>query len=262
VIGRRDWQKAKKRHISSVPSAALLGGSNLPSKQAESLVAMKPRQMLLIVAVAVVVAAAAIFYFLSRAETQLPQTAASAVGPAETSAASSDLMKPGPLGDMTLGDPKAPNVVIEYASLTCPHCRAFNADVFKPFKAKYIDTGKVYYIFREFARDPVDTSAFMLARCAPRDRYFAIVNLLFEKQNEWAFVNDPKTALINLMKQVGFTQQSFEDCLKDQKIYDGVNAVRDGAGKFGVEATPTFFFNGKRRDGEQTLEDIDKILAG
>jgi protein-disulfide isomerase len=224
---------------------------------------MKPRQMLLIVAVAVVVAAAAIFYFLSRGETQLPQTAAPAVAPAEAAAQSSDLMQPGPLGDMSLGDPKAPNVVIEYASMTCSHCQRFNAEVFKPFKAKYIDTGKVYYIFRDFPLDPLAISGIMLAHCAPPDRFFAIVDLLFQKQKDWAFVDDPKTALFSLMKQVGFTQESFDTCLKDQKILDGVNAVKDrAAAKLGVAATPTFFFNGKKKEGELTLEDIDKILAG
>jgi len=225
---------------------------------------MKPRQMLLIVAVAVVIAAAAIFYFLNRAETQLPQTAAPAVAPAaEASAQSSDLMQAGPLGDMTLGDPKAPNIVIEYASMTCSHCQRFNAEIFKPFKAKYIDTGKVYYIFRDFPLDPLATSGIMLARCAPPDRFFAIVDLLFEKQKDWAFVDDPKTALFNLMKQVGFTQESFDACLTNQKILDGVNAEKDrAAAKLGVQATPTFFFNGKKKEGEQTLEDIDKILAG
>jgi protein-disulfide isomerase len=224
---------------------------------------MKPRQMLLVVAVAVVVAAAAIFYFLNRGETQLPQTAAPAVAPVARSAETSDLLQPGPLGDMSLGDPKAPNVVIEYASMTCSHCQRFNAEVFKPFKAKYIDTGKVYYIFRDFPLDPLATSAIMLAHCAPPDRFFAIVDLLFEKQHDWAFVDDPKTALFNLMKQVGFTQETFDACLTNQKILDGVNAVKDRAAqKLGVAATPTFFFNGKKQEGELKLEDIDKILAG
>jgi protein-disulfide isomerase len=223
---------------------------------------MKPRQMLLILAVAVVIAAGAVFFFLNRAENQLPQTAA-AVAPAEATAQSGDLMQPGPLGDMSLGDPKAPNVVIEYASMTCTHCQRFNAEVFKPFKAKFVDTGKAYYIFREFPLDPLATSAIMLARCAPPDRFFAIVDLLFQKQKDWAFVDDPKTALFNLMKQVGFTQESFDACLTNQKILDGVNAVKDrAASKLGVEATPTFFINGKKKEGEQTLEDFDKLLAG
>ena len=224
---------------------------------------MKPRQMLLVLAVAVVIAAGAIFYFLNRAETVLPQTAAAVAPAADTTAESSDLMQPGPLGDMSLGDPKAPNTVIEYASMTCTHCQRFNAEVFKPFKAKYIDTGKVYYIFRDFPLDPLATSAIMLAHCAPPDRFFALVDLLFQKQKDWAFVDDPKTALFNLMKQAGFTQESFDACLTDQKMLDGVNSARDrAASKLGVAATPTFFINGKKKEGEQTLEDLDKLLAG
>jgi protein-disulfide isomerase len=213
--------------------------------------------MLLVLAAAVVVAAAAIFFFLNRAQDELPQATT-----AEAAVQTSDLMQPGPLGDMTLGDPKAPNVVIEYASMTCSHCQRFNAEVFKPFKAKYIDTGKVYYIFRDFPLDPVATSAIMVAHCAPPERFFAIVDLLFQKQAEWAFVDDPKTALFNLVKQVGFTKESFDACLADQKILAGVNAVRERGAKFGVSATPTFFFNGKKKEGEQTLADIDKLLAG
>jgi len=224
---------------------------------------MKPRQMLLVLAVAVVIAAGAIFYFLNRAETVLPQTAAAVAPAADTTAESSDLMQPGPLGDMSLGDPKAPNTVIEYASMTCTHCQRFNAEVFKPFKAKYIDTGKVYYIFRDFPLDPLATSAIMLAHCAPPDRFFALVDLLFQKQKDWAFVDDPKTALFSLVKQAGFTQDSFDACLTNQKMLDGVNSVRDrAASKLGVAATPTFFINGKKKEGEQTLEDLDKLLAG
>jgi protein-disulfide isomerase len=221
---------------------------------------MKPRQMLLGLAVAVVIAAAAIFYFVSRSQTELPPAGAAAT--AEPAIQSSDLMQAGPLGDMALGDPKAPNVIIEYASMTCSHCQRFNAEVFKPFKAKYIDTGKVYYIFRDFPLDAVATSAIMLAHCAPPERFFAIVDLLFEKQGEWAFVDDPKAALFNLTKQVGFTQETFDACLANQKILAGVNAVKDRGAKFGVSATPTFFFNGKKQEGEQTLAGIDKLLAG
>ena len=228
---------------------------------------MKPRQILLIVAVAVVIAAAAIFLLLKPAlSPTLPQTAATASSPATPPAPSgtdSELMVAGPLGEKTLGDPKAPNTVIEYASMTCTHCQRFNNTVFKQFKAKYIDTGKVYYIFREFPLDPLATSASMLARCAPPDRYFAVVDLLYEKQSDWAFVQDPESALRDLMKQVGFSQADFDTCLKNQTILDGVNWVKDRAAqKFSIDGTPTFFFNGQKKEGEQTLEDIDKILAG
>jgi protein-disulfide isomerase len=235
---------------------------------------MKSRNLLLIVALIAVIAAAAIFYFVSRPnEAAIPQTATSTPATATPGAAGNtaatapaakndDMMAPGPLGEKALGDPKAPNTVIEYASMTCSHCQRFHAEVYKDFKAKYIDTGKVYFIFREFPLDPLATSAIMLARCGPDDNFFPLVDLLFDHQKEWAFVDDPATALLNLVKQAGFTQDSFKACLTNQKILDGVNAVKDrGAAKFGVDSTPTFFFNGVKKSGEQTLEDIRKILG-
>jgi protein-disulfide isomerase len=221
---------------------------------------MKSRQWLLIAAGVIVIVAGAIFYFLNQSNT--PTISGTASTGAST-VSTTDLMVPGPLGDKALGDPKAPNIVIEYASMTCTHCQRFNAEVFKPFKAKYIDTGKVYYIFREFPLDPLAKSASALARCAPADAYFPIVDLLFEKQDQWAFVPDPLTALRTLMKQVGFSQDSFDACLKDPKIASGLDEVRQRASDhFGVSATPTFFFNGKREEGEQTMAQIDKLLGG
>lgn len=178
---------------------------------------------------------------------------------AETSEA---LLTAGPLGEKTLGDPKAPHTVIEYASMTCSHCQRFHAEVFDEFKKKYIDTGKVYFIFRNFTLNPVDTAAVMLANCAPPERFFPMVDLLFDQQANWAFVEDPATALFNTVKQAGFTEESFKACLTNQKILDGVNWVRDRADKeFGVNATPTFFFDGEKTSGEQSLEDIAKILG-
>ena len=164
--------------------------------------------------------------------------------------------------ERVLGDPAAPVTIIEYASLTCPHCAAFHRDDLPAIKAKYIDTGKVYFILREFPLDPVATSAFMLARCAPPEQYFPIVDLLFEQQKNWAFVNDPATALLNMVKQAGFTQESFEACLRNQQILDGVNWVKNRGSQLGVDATPTFFFNGKKVSGEQSLAEIDSILGG
>ncbi len=107
-------------------------------------------------------------------------------------------MKPGPLGEMALGDPNAPNVVIEYASMTCSHCAAFHAETWPAFKEKYIDTGKVYFIFREYPLDALATAAFMLARCGPKERYFPLVDLMFDRQGEWAFTENPKQALLSL----------------------------------------------------------------
>jgi protein-disulfide isomerase len=170
-------------------------------------------------------------------------------------------MVAGPLGERALGDPAAKVTVVEYASMTCSHCAAFHEETFTPFKEKYVDTGKVRFIFREFPLDALATSAFMLARCMPEDRYFAIVDILFRQQRNWAFVDDPATALFNVVKQAGFTQESFRACLTNQKILDGVNSVKDrGSNELGVASTPTFFINGKKMSGALSLEDMDKEI--
>ncbi len=157
-----------------------------------------------------------------------------------------DLAQAGPLGDVALGPPDAKVTIIEYASLTCSHCAEFHKTVFPTLKSKYIDTGKVRFILREFPLDDLAAAGFMLARCAGNDKYYDIVDLLFEKQAEWAFVKKPLEALFQLVKQAGFTQERAETCLKNQQIYAGVTAVMKRANeKFEVSSTPTFFINGK-----------------
>lgn len=222
------------------------------------------RQLLVIVAAVVVIAAGAIFYFVSRpTEVNLGTGGGGEGATTGGGVQTSELMEAGPLGEMTLGDPKAPNTVIEYVSMTCPHCARFHNDVFPAFKEKYIDTGKVNFVLREFPLDPLATSAIMLARCQPKERYFPMVDLLFDQQTSWAFVQDPKTALINLVKQAGITEEQFTACLTNQSVLDGVNWVKNRASeKFGVDSTPTFFFNGQKRSGELSLEEIDKIIGG
>lgn len=172
-----------------------------------------------------------------------------------------ELMVPGALGEHALGDPKAPVTVIEYASLTCSHCGEFYSATFKEFKNRYIDTGKVYFVFREYPLDALSTAAFMLARCAPGDRYFEIVDLLFEEQENWAFVDNPAPALKSLLGPKGFDDAKLKACLADQKLLNEVNAVANrGQEKFGVEGTPTFFINGERHVGVLALEDIERII--
>jgi protein-disulfide isomerase len=218
-------------------------------------VAFNPRQVLILVAAVVVVAAAGIYYVVSRPDSVLPAGA--------NAAAPTELMVPGPLGEMALGDPKAPGVVIEYMSMTCPHCQRFHSDVYPEFKKKYVDTGKVYFILREYPLDPLASAAIVLARCAPKERFFPLVDLMFDHQSEWAFVPNPAEALLTLLKQAGFTQESFQACLTNQPILDGVNWVRNRAEKdFGVGSTPTFFINGTKVPGEQSMAELDKLLGG
>src|SRR5262249_34276795 len=182
--------------------------------------------------------------------------------PAFGDVSNEELMVPGRVGEKTQGDPKAPVTLIEYAAVTCPHCSDFFMHQFPEIKSKYIDTGKVHFIFREFALNALDVAGFMLARCAGDNQFFPIVDTLFEKQREWV-VQKPLEPLMAIAKQAGFTQQSFEECLKNQKVEDGIKWVRDRASeKFGVSGTPTFFINGKKFTGNPTAADIGKEIDG
>jgi protein-disulfide isomerase len=173
-----------------------------------------------------------------------------------------DLAVAGPLGDVEMGSKDAKATVIEYASMTCSHCAAFHARTWPDFKKKYVDTGKVRFILREFPLDPLATAGFMLARCGGNDKFYPIVDLLFDQQKNWAYTDKPVAALAGLMKQAGFTQESFEACLKNQQIYDAVNFVKERAAqKFSVDSTPTFFINGQKQNGAISLEEFDKILT-
>ena len=172
-----------------------------------------------------------------------------------------ELAKPGPDGDVVLGSDKAPVTVIEYASMTCPHCAHFSATTFPELKKRYIDTGKVRFIFREFPLDPLAAAGFMLARCAGKDKYMAIVETLFAKQDQW-LVKEPVPALQDIAKQFGFTEDSFKQCLTNQKVLDGIQAVRDRASeKLNVTSTPTFFVNGKKLTGDQSIESLTKEIS-
>lgn len=171
------------------------------------------------------------------------------------------LMQPGPLGDRVVGKTDAPVTIVEYASFTCSHCANFHTGTYPALKAKYIDTGKVKLVFREFPLDPLSTAASMMARCAPEQRYFPIADVLFKTQQQWAMSDKPLDELIAIARQAGFTQESFEACLKDQKVYDALNEVKKrGAETFGVNSTPTFFVNGEMKRGNMTIEEFDKVL--
>lgn len=172
-----------------------------------------------------------------------------------------ELLKASALGDKVLGKDDAPVTIIEYASLTCSHCAAFHEETFPKLKEKYIDTGKVRLIFREFPFDPLSTAASMIARCSTEARYFPLVSVYFKQQQGWAGSDKPLDAMLAIARQAGFTQESFEACLKDQKIYDGLNEQKKrGAEVHGVNATPTFFINGEKKSGNMPIEDFDKII--
>ena len=173
-----------------------------------------------------------------------------------------ELMQPGPLPDLAFGSPNAPITLVEYASLTCPHCAAFHNNVLPQLRQKYIATGKVRLVLREFPLDNLAAAAAMLGRCAGEGKAFALFAVLYARQNEWAFVAKPVPELFRFAKFADFTKTSFDDCLRDQKLLDDVAAVRSRASKaFGVTVTPTFFVNGQRLERGATFEDFEKAFA-
>jgi protein-disulfide isomerase len=176
------------------------------------------------------------------------------------SVAAADLLVPPPLGDRVLGKDDAPVTIVEYASMTCPHCAHFAETTYPELKKRYIDTGKVRFIFREFPLDSLAAGAAMLARCADKDKYFPLIETLFQTQKRWA-VEKPIPPLMAVAKQAGFTEQSFNACLSDQKMLDQMQAEQKRASeKFGVNSTPTLFVNGKKQVGGQTIEDLAKVI--
>ena len=175
----------------------------------------------------------------------------------------SDVAKPMSLPDMALGPANATVTITEYASMTCPHCAAFNEAVFPKIKSEYIDSGKVRYVFREFPLDIKAAAGSMLARCIAKDdsgKYFTVIDLLFKQQNDWVLKNTTET-LTRIGKQAGLSQQAVEDCLKDQALLDKIAADQKYASEvLKVDSTPTFFINGERIKGETSFEEFDKRI--
>jgi protein-disulfide isomerase len=174
-----------------------------------------------------------------------------------------DVAKPVSLPDMALGNAQAAVTITEFASMTCPHCAAFNEQVFPKIKAAYIDTGKVRYVFREFPLDIKAAAGSMLARCIANGdapKFFAVNDLLFRSQADWAMKNTAET-LTRIGKQAGMGQQQVEDCLKDQSLLDKITADRQyAADVLKVDSTPTFFVNGEKIKGETSFEEFAKLI--
>ncbi|MBX3576374.1 MAG: DsbA family protein [Rhizobiaceae bacterium] len=181
-------------------------------------------------------------------------------GPAFAAPATTELMKEGALPEKSFGSADAPVTVIEYASLTCPHCRSFHLNTWPTVKEQYIDTGKVRFIMREFPLDVRASGGFMLARCSGEDKWYAVVDLLYRTQDKWARVQEATIALKSIMGMTGMSGEEVEACLKDQTLLEKINAVRDAGQAFGVESTPTFFINGELTKGALTVEQFRAIV--
>jgi protein-disulfide isomerase len=166
-------------------------------------------------------------------------------------------------GDMSLGNPNARVKVVEYASLSCPHCAHFNDDVFPAFKAKYVDTGRVYYTLKEVLTAPQQVAAagFILARCAGPAKYFDVVDGVFKSQPSWK-PDNIREVLFGVAKANGVDEAKAEACLKDQAATTALNGRMARIANDGVEGTPSFFINGKKfMEGVPTFEQLDAAVA-
>jgi protein-disulfide isomerase len=173
-----------------------------------------------------------------------------------------ELMKPGELPDTFLGKADAPVTIVEFSSMTCSHCADYHREVFPDLKKKYIDTGKVKYIVREFPFDNVAAAAFMLTRCVDTSRRYDMIDILYKHQDDWAFKDAPLEDLKRLSKQAGFTDETFNKCLSDEKLLKSMEDNRERAYKeFSIHSTPTFFVNGKRMKGAHSMKEFDEMIA-
>ena len=166
--------------------------------------------------------------------------------------------------DMTMGSPNAPVTVIEYASASCPHCARFSNEVFPAFKAKYVDTGKVRYVFREYLTEPADVAAagFMLAHCAGNSKYFKVLGEVFRDQEKMYQSGDVRAVLLKIGEDNGLTEAQYTACLTNAAAKDALFKKADGYyHNDHIDGTPTFLIGGQKLEGEQSLAQLDAAIA-
>jgi protein-disulfide isomerase len=163
--------------------------------------------------------------------------------------------------EQILGDPQAPVTIIEYASLTCPHCAQFHTEVLPELKERYIAPGKVRLIYRDFPLDQNALAAAALAHCAGSDRYFSFLDVLFEAQASWARAEDPIAALKRLGKLGGLSEEQMDACFADQELADGILRTRlEGQNEHQVDSTPTLVIDGETYAGARNIEELSAVI--
>lgn len=184
-----------------------------------------------------------------------------AAGPTDTAVPLKEqILEPGPLGEREYGNPRAAVTIVEYASLTCPHCRNYHANVFPKVKRQYVDTGKVRYIIREFPIGRTAGTAAMVTLCVPKSQYLSMVETFLRRQPEWVSQEVRPDAIYSVAKSSGMSRAAFDKCLSNQTIIDGLTEVKQRGRKYGVIGTPTFFINGQKLQGEVTFEEIRALI--
>jgi protein-disulfide isomerase len=164
------------------------------------------------------------------------------------------------LKERVIGDPAAPVTMIEYASLTCPHCASFHNDTYKAFKERFIDTGKVRMIYRDFPLDGIALRAAMMARCTIDLRYFGLIQVLYKSQANWSRARDPLAELALVGRLAGIDAATFDACLASEELLDGVLKIRQQGTADGVRSTPTFIIAGKVYPGSRSLDELAEII--
>ena len=170
------------------------------------------------------------------------------------------LLEPGKGKEMVEGKADAPVTIVEYASLTCSHCGDFYRETLPSIRDKYIKTGKARLVFREFAYDARAQAGYMLARCVPEDRYFPMLQVLFERQMEWAAADDALPPLKKIAAMAGLDENGVDACLKNQSVLDEVKSSFERGKEFGVTSTPTFFINGKKYEGALSVDEMSSVI--
>jgi protein-disulfide isomerase len=167
-----------------------------------------------------------------------------------------DIMAPSPLPEMSWGRPDAPVTIVQYASLTCPHCRNFHKVTYPELKRRFIDTGKVRYILREFPIGKTSGNATIALRCAPPDKYLELYGKFMEQQPQWVSLEVRPDAIFAVARQVGMTRAQFDACLKNQGMIENLKWVKDRGRKLGIVGTPNFFIGDKLIKKELTIGEI------
>ena len=169
------------------------------------------------------------------------------------------------LNDRVLGDPNAPVEIVAWESLTCPHCAAFHRETYDALKERYIDTGKVRFVYRDFPLDGTALRASMLARCTDPNQFFGMIEVLFRSQSNWARSHDAVCDLGQIGRLAGVNDEAFESCMANEELLDGIVQMRQEGTNAGVASTPTFFINGTMYPGNRSIDDfaaiIDPLLA-
>jgi protein-disulfide isomerase len=165
------------------------------------------------------------------------------------------------LSEPSIGDPAAPVTIIEYSSMTCPHCAAFHANTLPELKERYIDAGKVRLVLRDFPLDQNALRASMIAHCAGEDRYPQFVEVFFAQQASWARANDPVQALKQLAQLGGLSADKVDACLADKALEEAILQARlDGQEKYDIKSTPSFIIDGKTYSGDQSVQKFAEII--